>query len=317
MLYGLIDFIGTIVIIAGWIWLRVFEKEEVDHLNRTTVDASDYTVRVQGVPPNTKERELAAHFADITNEAVAEVSLAFKSAKAIQYYRMRGKIMKDRIKCIQRIRYEKSGNRSRESKRQKNKKIRKLLKLRKRLTEQIALSDEQRKEKVTNYEAIQGFVTFETEDGFFRAISSHQLNWIRSFCCYPRHLYFKGKRLKLSRAPEPSTIIWENLEFSVASRFGRKCLTTFVASLAILMSIYFTFLAKDFREELMKSMNKACPDYLSDLATEELKTITEQNNSYSHCYCSKLEPSEQWNEPMCLEYVRGALRASARFTRII
>ena len=256
----MIDTVGTLVIIIGWVWLRVFEKQEVTNLNRTTVDASDYTLRVLGIPPKTKERELAAHFATLTDEAVAQVNLAFKSEKDIQFYCMRGKIMKDRIKCLQRVRYEKSIYATRESKTKRNRRITKLLDERRRLTSQITIVDERRRSN-ENPPAIQAFVTFETEDGFLKAMTMYQLYWLRKLCCYPRKFLFKGNRLKLYQAPQPSTIIWENLEYSSFSRFSRKCLTTFVASLAILMSIYFTFLAKDFREELMKSISTFCPTY--------------------------------------------------------
>ncbi len=312
LFYSFLDACGTVIIIIGWAWLRTFEKREVDHLNRSTVNVSDYTVKVTGIPPKTKEREVAAHFANITSEAVAEVNLAYKNAKAIQFYYARGKVMKDRIDCIQRIRYERSviSNRNRSS-RKINRRLRKLLDERRKLTGQIALRDQERKEHVdSNPDVIQAFVTFETEQGFLKAISEYQVNWIRTLC-YPRRLLFKGKKLKLSQAPEPTTIIWENLEFSPASRFGRKCLTTFVASLAILLSIYFTFLSKDFREELTKSMSEVCPDYLTGLTQEELNQLAEQNNSLRHCYCSTLEPQEQWEEPKCVEYMKGALKASA------
>ena len=309
LFYSFVDATGTIIIILGWVWLRSFEKREVDHLNRSTVNASDYTVRVIGIPSKIKERELALHFANITDEAVAEVNLAYKNAKAIEYYYARGKIMKDRIDCVQRIRYEKSNGKM--SKRRVNRRLRKLLNERRKLTAQIALKDQERKEHANaNPDVIQAFVTFETEAGFLKAMSTNQVSWLRSICCYPRRLRFKGNRMKLSQAPEPSTIIWENLEFSPISRFSRKCLTTFIASLAILMSIYFTFRAKDFREELSKSRSQVCPVYLSDFKKEELYQMADQNNSLSHCYCSTLPPKEQWDEPMCVEYMRGALKAS-------
>jgi hypothetical protein len=316
LFYSLIDSVGTIIVIIGWVWLRNFEKREGEHLNRSTVNASDYTVRVTGIPPLTKESELKVHFANITNEAVAEVSLAFKSAKAIQFYYARGKVMSDRVHCIQRIRYERSVESGKTtgiiSKRRVNRRIRKLLDERRKLTAQIAVRDEERKEHVASKpDAIQAFVTFETEEGFLKAISAYQVSWLRSFCCYPKRLHFKGKRLKLSQAPEPSTIIWENLEFSPTSRFGRKCLTTFIASLAVLMSVYFTFVAKDFREELSKKMSRACPDYLLDLTTDELSQMVQQDTSLSHCYCSTLEPKEQWDEDICVEYVKGALKSTA------
>ena len=305
--------IGTAIVITGWIWLRTFEKREVEHLNRSTVNASDYTVRVTGIPSKAKERELAAHFANLTNEAVAEVSLAYKSAKAIQFYSARGKVMKDRVDCVQRIRYEKSTMTNAKGLARKiNRRVRKLINERRRLTAQLVMKDEERKEHVkSNPDAIQAFVTFETEKGFLKSISSYQINWLRNFFCYPRRLLFKKRRLKLAQAPEPSTIIWENLEISNRSHFCRKCFTTFVASLAVLMSIYFTFLAKEFREELMKRTNQVCPEYLDDLTIDELSAVVNQNSDLSHCYCPKLDPRDQWNEGICVDYVKGALKASA------
>lgn len=304
--------IGTAIVIIGWIWLRTFEKREVEHLNRSTVNASDYTVRVTGIPSKTKERELAVHFANLTNEAVAEVCLVHKSAKAIQFYCARGKVMKDRVDCIQRIRYEKSTmTKGKRSTRKINRRVGKLINERRRLTAQLVMKDEERKENVkSNPDAIQAFVTFETEKGFLKSISSYQINWLRNFFCYPGRLLFKKKRLKLAQAPEPSTIIWENLEISNRSRLCRKCFTTFVASLAVLMSIYFTFLAKEFREELMKQTNKVCPEYLDDLTIDELSAVVNQNTDLSHCYCTKLDPQDQWNEDVCVEYVKGALKAT-------
>ncbi len=313
LLYSILDTIGTAIVIAGWIWLRTFEKREVDTLNRSTVTASDYTVRVTGIPSNSKERELAIHFADLTKEAVAEVSLAYKNAKAIQFYYGRGKIMKDRVSCVQRIRYEKSiANNGKGSTRQINRRVRKLLQERKRLTAQLVMKDEERNEYLDSKpDAIQAFVTFESETGFLKAVSSYQINWIRNYLCYPRRLLFKGNRLTMTQAPEPSTIIWENLEISPRSRFFRKCFTSFVASLAVLMSVYFTFLAKDFREELMKQTNKVCPDYLSDLSIDEIGAIVQRNPALSHCYCPRLDPQKQWNQDICVDYVKGALRASS------
>ncbi len=304
---------GTGIVILGWVWLRTFEKKEVEHLNRCTVDASDYTVRVRGIPSKTKERELAAHFANITDSAVAEVSLAYNNSKAIQFYKARGKIMKDRIDCVQRIRYAKSTLRtSKPSTKQVNRKIRKLLLERRRLTAQIVMKDEERKQHVASKpQAIQAFVTFETEQGFLKAISSYQVHLFRQFLCYPKRLLFKEARLKLSQAPEPSTIMWENLEITSTSRFCRKCFTTFVASLAVLMSIYFTFLAKAFREDLVKQTDKDCPDYVHSLSIEELNAVVKQNSDLSHCYCPKLDPQEQWNEDVCVDYMKGALKASA------
>jgi hypothetical protein len=36
----------------AWLWLRQFQRIEARHLDRHTVTASDYTVKIKRVPPN-------------------------------------------------------------------------------------------------------------------------------------------------------------------------------------------------------------------------------------------------------------------------
>ena len=61
LVYAFLDAVGTVIVIIGFYWLKMFEQSEVNHLNITTVTASDYTLRVSRVPVNATEREIAAH----------------------------------------------------------------------------------------------------------------------------------------------------------------------------------------------------------------------------------------------------------------
>lgn len=307
------DGTGTILVIIAWIWLRTFEKKEVEHLNRATVSASDYTLRATSIPPQTSERELAVHFANITGEAVAEVNIAFQNSEEIGMYFKRGKLMRKRFDCVQRIRYEKTVGVHNYKKKKFDKRVKKLLCEREKYTALLRLADDVRASKVNPSPiAIQAFVTFETEDGFMKAISAYQLRWIRYiWCFYPRSLRFKGMKLSVSQAPEPSTIIWENLETSERSRFFRKLLTTCIASLAILFSIYFTFLARDFKTQILKASSKPCPEKFFELKVERQYDIIEQDISLSHCYCSTLDMRQQFDEDLCRDYVEGQLKSSA------
>ena len=210
-MYAFIDAVGTVIVIIGFYWLQIFEKSEVDHLNRTTVTASDYTLRVSRIPVNITEREIAAHFAKLTAAPIAEVNLAFKNADEIKMYKNRGRIMQQRNHCIQKIRYEKSyGQHEIGGKSSSLKRGKKLLRERKRLTCLLDVRDAQRIVKVNSKpDALQAFVTFDTEDGFVKAISAYQMNWIRSISCfYPKRLRLGGAKVKVGQAPEPSTIIW-------------------------------------------------------------------------------------------------------------
>ena len=300
------------IIIIGYYWLRNFEKNEVDHLNRSTVSASDYTLRVSGIPPNIREREVAAHFASITSEAIAEVNLAFQNAKEIKMYMRRGNVMKQRFSCIQHIRYERGvGEHLKGGKSSSKKRMRQLFRERKRLTSLMDTRDAQRSLDVDpNPEAIQAFVTFDTEEGFVKAISAYQLSWIR-WCFYPKRLRLGGAKVRVSQAPDPSTIIWENIQVKERSRFGRKCQTTCIASLAILLSIWFTFFARDFKIETLSSMSGECPSFFGDLTKDQQYEMVQQDTTLSHCFCAILQAQNQLNEPLCREFVKSQVRASA------
>lgn len=244
LFYAFLDAIGTLVVIFGFHWLRIFEKSEVDHLNRSTVSASDYTLRVTGIPAKITEREVAAHFAAITASPVAEVNLAMKVNP--------------------------------------------------------------------NPDALQAFVTFDTEEGLVRAMSAYQMNWIRATACfYPKKLCIGGSKVKVNQAPEPSTIIWENIQVKESSRICRKFLTTSIASLAILLSIYFTFWARDFKLKTMQSMSGACPSFFYDLSEGEQYQMVMEDTTLSHCLCATLQASDQLNESVCREFLKNQIRATS------
>ena len=311
-MYAYIDVIGTVFFIVAWLWLRNFEGKESRVLNRSTVTASDYTIRLTSVPEDTTEKELAIHFAESTGVAVAAVHLAFNNSKEIEMYIQRGKVMQQRHKCVQRIRYEKTmmkGNKG------QKKRLKKLMREREDLTLLVRQKDEKKSKVVNQYQSekvIQAFVTFESEAGFVAAMSQFHLSWFRTYCCcYPERLKFKGKRLEIEQAPEPSTIIWENLEYSSKGRFFRKCLTTSVALLAILVSVLLTFLARDFKSKVLENASSPCPNNFFEQDSEYQLELVKNDLKLSHCYCSTLGALEQWNIHQCHDYLMTSSKATA------
>jgi hypothetical protein len=271
-------------------------------LNRSTVTASDYTIRLKAVPVDTTEKELAIHFARVTGEAVAAVHLAFNNSEEIKQYIKRGRIMQQRYNCVQRIRYEKT---MREGHRGQKKRLRNLMREREELTLAVRQNDERRRKVVRErQDAIQAFVTFETETGLIEAMLKYNFNWFQTYCCcYPERLKFKGQRLVIEQAPEPSTIMWENLEYSASSRYFRKFLTTSVALLAILFSVMLTFLARDFKDKVLKNASMPCPDRFFDQDSDYQLELVKNNLNLSHCYCSTLGIIDQWKINQCHDYL--------------
>ena len=311
ILYAMLDVTGTLIVILGYYWLKSFEKSEEDHLNRTTVTASDYTLQISNIPRNITEREIAAHFAQITSSPIAEVNLAFNNAKEIEMYMRRGRVMKKRVDCINKIQYERSiGEKQKGEKSASRRRIRKLLRERNRLTSQVDIKDAERALNVSAQpDVIQAFVTFDTEEGFVKAISEYSLNWIRSISCfYPKRLRIGGAKIRVKQAPEPSTLVWENIEIKERHRFGRKCLTSIIAVLALLLSICFTFYARDYKIKTLNASSGVCPSYFTELSLDEQRAMVETDKTLEHCYCGGLEKAQDLiNDEICEAFVKKKL----------
>ncbi|GFH46056.1 hypothetical protein CTEN210_02530 [Chaetoceros tenuissimus] len=313
ILYAMLDVTGTLIVILGYYWLKSFEKSEEDHLNRTTVTASDYTLQISNIPKNITEREIAAHFAQITSSPIAEVNLAFNNAKEIQMYMRRGRVMKKRVDCINKIQYERSiGEKQKGEKSASRRRIRKLLRERNRLTSQVDIKDAERALNVSAQpDVIQAFVTFDTEEGFVKAISEYSLNWIRSIpCFYPKRLRLGGVKIRVKQAPEPSTLVWENIEIKERHRFGRKCLTSVIAVLALLLSIFFTFYARHIKIKTLNASSGVCPSYFTELSRDEQRAMVEADTRLAHCYCGGLEKAQDLiNDEICEAFVKEKLKS--------
>lgn len=219
--------------------------------------------------------------------------------------------MQQRYKCIQRIRYEKTVNRQSNG---YKKRLRKLMREREDLTLSVRQKDEKRSKIVKGKQqrAIQAFVTFETETGFVKAMANYNLSWIRrNCCCYPTRLLFKGSRVDIDQAPQPSTILWENLEYTSGQRLVRKCLTTSVALLAILFSVYITFLARDYKGEVLHKASRPCPSGFFEQDPAYQLKVVEQDLDLSHCYCRTLSIFKQWSINQCHDHLLTSSQATA------
>mmetsp|Transcript_9056 Transcript_9056/g.13500 ORF Transcript_9056/g.13500 Transcript_9056/m.13500 type:complete len:1091 (+) Transcript_9056:834-4106(+) len=314
MYYSLVDATGTIVVVLGLLWLMKFERQEANNLSRSTVKASDYTICVRNIPENTTEAEIKAHFAKVTGEAIASVSLAWANAQEIQLYFKRGELMKKRFICIQKIRHEKTMHNMYGEGACDKKHLAKMLKERKKLTKMIQIEDGQRMRKVNvKPNAIQAFVTFRSEEGGVKAMKAYQLSWIRStlFCFYPRRLKFRGKKLYIDKAPEPSTILWENLEHGYFNRMCRKGVTNTVALSAILVSVVFTFMARDFQNKTLAKSEMPCPEDFTDAPENEQLSIVSSDESLLHCYCTNLSILDQGRSSECYDYLKSNLESMA------
>ena len=311
--YSVLDCACTLFVVIGWLWLRSFEKKESENLDRATVTASDFTIRITKLPTDTTERALAGHFAKITACSVVDVNLAYDNSAEIDLYLGRGKLMKERFLLVHKIRYHLTMAKKFGDHMLDESELNGLKKAKQECSDKIEEIDSKRSRVTrTNPHPIQAFVTFDTEDGFLTAIKQYQLSWYHtikpfSWCCYPKFLRFKGMKINAKPAPEPSTILWENLSVSYYDRLWRKCQTTCLALVAILVSVVVAFYARSYQQTIMAEGGTGeCIEGWSSLTTEaKVNFVTSQaGEDYLHCYCDELGYVEQWNDAFCKQHVK-------------
>ncbi|CAE7894643.1 unnamed protein product, partial [Symbiodinium sp. KB8] len=81
---------------------------------------------------------------------------------------------------------------------------------------------------------IAAFVTFENEIGVARAVRMFSSSYFVRKLCTHSLLKFHGRSLRVTPAPEPTDIVWENMAVSRCSFFMRSCFTAIVALTLVL-----------------------------------------------------------------------------------
>jgi len=303
LLYAYIDFLGTVVVIIGFLWLRVFEAKEEIVLDKNTVSAASYTVAVKGFSQGLKfsEAELKKHFAEVTGQAVSGVSIAYDNEREIYLYRKRGELMKERVRCTQEYRYhrslQKKGNHiSQEF-------LLHILSKRVKATAAMREIDNETERLARRQDRpIYAFVTFEHAIGSRVAIRAYN-NSIWGYLRMKPSLKFKGSRIRVQSAAEPSTIIWENLKYRRMDRMQRRLLTTSITVILLIISAFTNIIARVLEQSATDTGgNHDCPDSFFDMSEEEQRQDVKENDDLLHCYCDQFTLLEQREDSECREY---------------
>ena len=305
--YCTVTIMATIFFIAGYFWLRIFEAREVTVLDENTVSAEDFTIRVYRLPPKITELQIRAHFAEVTGETVAEVTIAYDNEKEIKLYRRRGEIVKQRYRASQELRYFIARKKSDGDKSITNEFLKNITKQRVDLTHQIndldveimKFEDDKKGNQTT---PLCAYVTFETVMGAQKALREYNISWL-DYSKMSAKLRLKGRRLIVTKAPEPSTIIWENLKYTTQERFLKRLTTGFYSILLLIfsaMAAYGPRLAGSIASDSVGS--NTCPTNFKSWSTEEKKNYVETYPVELHCYCDRKTAMQQSNDPLCHKY---------------
>lgn len=107
-------------------------------------------------------------------------------------------------------------------------------------------------------------------------------------------LKFKGSKLIVQEAADPSTILWENLKYRRVDRFQRRVLTIVVTIILLAISLFVSIISRTIDQSAADGGgDQICPAGFSKLPIEEQQQIIDDDSSLLHCYCDELSFEEQ------------------------
>jgi len=124
-----------------------------------------------------------------------------------------------------------------------------------------------------------------------------------------RGLLFRGEiKLTATVAPEPSTILWENLQYDLSSRRKRRMVTSLVAASSLIISILVTFMAREFQDSAEREAGgEECPANWGEMDTDEQQDVVKQNSEMTHCYCGDLGIVEKFEDNVCFNLAKSQI----------
>ena len=310
MTYAYIDFSATIVVIIAFIWLRVFEVKEEAVLNKNTVSVAKYTVAVKGFDKGLEftEQELKSHFAEVTGQAVSTVAVAYDNEREIQLYKKRGELMMARVSATQEYRYYRSLQKAGQNISQGF--LTDVLSRRVECTAKMRDIDvETDRLHGVKDQPIYAFVTFEEPIGSRVALRAYNYS-LWSYLTMRESLRFKGSKIIVQPASEPSTILWENLRYRRFDRRRRRLLTTSITLVLLAVSVIANIIARALEQQASdRGGEELCPEGFFDWSDSRQRAEVKTNDQYLHCYCDQFSQTEQSSDSLCKEYFRKNLIA--------
>ena len=148
--------------------------------------------------------------------------------------------------------------------------------------------------------------------GAHLAYETFRPSFIDCFYSNPYHR-MDGKHLIVENAPEPSTIIWENLNTSLTEKWSRRAMSTVIASLLIIFSFVLAFGTRIIQDTYTYSTGTSsaatCPAGFTQWSqSQQQGYITSHPNELS-CYCNQFTRSTQRNDPYCHQYATASIGA--------
>lgn len=313
--FGWFDFMATVTFIGFALWLY-FQKvpHRARELENERVLASDFTVEVDGLPP-----QIADH-ANYSQRVEQHIQKSLVDARRGQHDRL-GSRIESKVCAVVLVRDR--GMELSSVKRRAKFKLQKAIALHKndakavaKLDKKIAKIDEalkQTRRAERELPVLRAFVTLNRTDDV-RALLHHYRfsEYFLLRCFQSERMRFEGSVLRLRRAPEPTNIIWQNQDVPARTRLCRECLVFVVWMLIMGLCLLLMYLTSKQATVSLKKYQSAevtdicsgqvagssndCPDVPMELKRTDSKFVIfhstlgqpleDQGQDTFNCFCS-------------------------------
>ncbi|CAG9311615.1 unnamed protein product [Blepharisma stoltei] len=298
------DLIYTCFFIIFLVYLEIYVKRIIKKRRLMTVTPGSFAVEAKGFPKEPlSAQEVKDHFSQFGE--VAEVAFAKDFSGRLFFYSKRAQIS---IK----IGHEKL----------KNKNTLQLRNLQRQMSifdRKLYKADNGNVKTFNELPVIRAFIIFNKVEDKKNCLKEYKNSYIECCCCrkMKKHLMFRGKHeLKVKQAPEPSNILWENIEYPRWKRNARRIFAIAPTLALMILSIALIYAIKYLQNEIPNENH--CSEL--DVKDESLSAAKQDytTNDQIYCYCKqqnwyKLFSDSDLNS-YCTDYIeKVSLTSSVRF----
>ena len=245
---SVLDVCAMLALLAVLIWFRRKVVLEEQQLDNDTVTITDYTAVVHGLPRVLLDAsEVSAHIEAAAPECAGCISRVFvgKSfGEHLERLSARGALLESLDTLDAKARATKKD----------------LSKDRAKLQKQLSKLDAELHDlHEGKLVAVNAYVTFKTTAALAAALAAFPCGALRAAvpALQPKAKRFRGTHhLRLAPAPEPSAIIWENIQYTAAARQARQAVSGFLTFCLLLITTGLIIGAKSYESEMPP--NVAC-----------------------------------------------------------
>jgi len=269
---SLTDLTGVLIFLFFIHMLDIYQQEQTEKYNKEVLTIVRYSIKVTEIPEDCFDRREIKKFFQRFGKVV-DVAIAYNDGDVVELYKQRGRLRKQ-IAAAQ-VAGDESG-------------LKKMLGKLKKIDQGIRATEE-----VFVKKSVALFVTYELQESVLECIHSYPDSfWSR--LVMPQDLRFKGKRIRVTRAPEPSNILFLNLKYSKKSRMLRRMFTFFLSFLIISVSMAVVYTAQVYQRQLPQEED--CP-------TQVTRADAEADPTLKECYCRQLGTDVLDERPFCNDWI--------------